>query len=79
MLFRPSRPGTPLDLTTKHTKKAHKILWLGLRQFCDLCIERSAGLVFLVDEKRMRFLKHLVELRGRHLSNWVKNDVVFNG
>ncbi len=31
----------------------------------------------LVDKERASFLKHLVEFRGVHLSNRVKNDVVF--
>jgi len=33
---------------------------LGLRDLCDLCGEN------LVDEKRTRFLKHLVEFRSFH-------------
>jgi len=31
----------------------------------------------LVDKERASFLKHLVEFRGVHLSNRVKNEVVF--
>ncbi len=45
----------------------------GLRDLCDLCGER------LINEKAAHFLKHLVEFRGVHLSNRVKNDVVFKG
>jgi hypothetical protein len=33
----------------------------------------------LVDEKRTRFLKHLIEFRCRYFSNRVKNDAVLNG
>jgi hypothetical protein len=32
----------------------------------------------LVNEKRARFLKHLVEFRRRHFSNGVENDVLFD-
>ena len=47
------------------------MLWLRLRDLCDLCGKT------LVDKKRASFLKHLVEFRGVHLSDRVKNDVVF--
>jgi len=39
----------------------------------------KTGSESLIDEKRTRFLKHLVEFRCRHFSNRVKNDVVFDG
>ena len=32
----------------------------------------------LVDEKRTRFLKHLVEFFGGHFSDGMKNDVLFD-
>jgi hypothetical protein len=40
---------------------------------CDVSRERS------VYEESAHSPQHLVEFRGLHLSNRVKNDVVFNG
>src|SRR6266403_1732589 len=38
-------------------------LWLGLRDLGDICDLRGEN---LVDEKRTRFLKHLIEFRSFH-------------
>jgi hypothetical protein len=48
-------------------------LFSGLRVLGDLCGES------LIDEKRARFLKYLVEFLSRHFSNRAKTDMLFEG